>query len=97
MNVLTHLKTAASMTVVTIVLLGIAYPLAITGVAQVLFRDQANGQLVERNGRLVGSRLIGQPFTLGWLLLLAALGRGRRLRCRRVVRVESRADQQEAG
>ena len=37
MNVLTHLKTAASMTVVTIVLLGIAYPLAITGVAQVLF------------------------------------------------------------
>ena len=63
MNVLTHLKTAASMTVVTIALLGIAYPLAITGVAQVLFPDQANGQLLERNGRLVGSRLIGQPFT----------------------------------
>ncbi len=63
MNLLTHLKTAASMTVVTIVLLGVAYPLAITGVAQVLFPDRANGQLLERNGRFVGSRLIGQPFT----------------------------------
>jgi K+-transporting ATPase ATPase C chain len=63
MNVLTHLKTAALMRVVTIALLGVAYPLAMTAVAQVLFPDQANGQLLERNGRLVGSRLIGQPFT----------------------------------
>jgi K+-transporting ATPase ATPase C chain len=62
MNVLTHLKTAALMTLVTMALLGVAYPLVITGVAQVLFPDQANGQLLERNGRLVGSRLIGQPF-----------------------------------
>jgi potassium-transporting ATPase KdpC subunit len=63
MNVLSHLKTAASMTLVTMALLGVAYPLAITGVAHVLFPEQANGQLLERNGRLVGSRLIGQPFT----------------------------------
>jgi K+-transporting ATPase ATPase C chain len=58
-----HLVTAASMTVVTTVLLGIAYPLAVTGVAQVLFPDQANGQLVTRDGVVVGSRIIGQPFT----------------------------------
>jgi len=63
MNLFSHLKTAAAMTVVTIVLLGIVYPLAITGAAQVLFRDQANGQLIARHGRLVGSRIIGQPFT----------------------------------
>jgi K+-transporting ATPase ATPase C chain len=63
MSVLTHLKTAFLMTLVTMVLLGVAYPLTITGVAQVLFPEQANGQLLERNGRLVGSRLIGQPFT----------------------------------
>jgi K+-transporting ATPase ATPase C chain len=63
MGLLTHLRTAALMTLVTTLLLGVAYPLAVTGVAQVLFPDQANGQLIERHGRLVGSRIIGQPFT----------------------------------
>ncbi len=58
-----HLVTAALMTVVTTVLLGLVYPLAITGLAQVLFPDQANGQLIVRNGQVIGSRLIGQPFT----------------------------------
>jgi len=51
------------MTVVTTVLLGIIYPLVVTGLAQVLFRDKANGQLVVRNGEVVGSRIIGQAFT----------------------------------
>jgi K+-transporting ATPase ATPase C chain len=51
------------MTVVTTVLLGLLYPLAVTGVAQVLFPDKANGQLIDRNGVTVGSRIIGQPFT----------------------------------
>jgi potassium-transporting ATPase KdpC subunit len=63
MGMLTHLGTAIRMTVVTAALLGLVYPLAVTGLAQVLFPDQANGQLIERNGRLVGSRIIGQPFT----------------------------------
>jgi K+-transporting ATPase ATPase C chain len=51
------------MTVVTTVLLGLAYPLIVTGIAQVLFPDKANGQLIRRDGQLIGSRIIGQPFT----------------------------------
>jgi potassium-transporting ATPase KdpC subunit len=62
MNSTRNVATAVLMTVVTTVLLGLVYPLAITGIAQVLFRDKANGQLVERNGALVGSRIIGQGF-----------------------------------
>ncbi len=58
-----HLITALRMTVVTTVLLGVAYPLAVTGLAQVLFPEQANGQLITRDGVVVGARLIGQPFT----------------------------------
>ncbi|AFL88524.1 K+-transporting ATPase, C subunit [Terriglobus roseus DSM 18391] len=55
--------TACLYTVITAVLLGILYPLAITGLSRLLFRDKADGQLVQRNGELIGSRLIGQPFT----------------------------------
>lgn len=55
--------TAILMTIVTTILLGLAYPLVVTGLAQVFFKDKANGQLIERNGLVVGSRLIGQPFS----------------------------------
>lgn len=55
--------TAVLYTVITAVLLGIAYPLAITGIAQLTMRNRANGQLIEHNGQVVGSALIGQPFT----------------------------------
>ena len=63
MNVQKHLVTAVLMTLVTTVLLGLAYPLIVTVVAQALFPAQANGQLIVRNGRIIGSRLIGQPFS----------------------------------
>jgi K+-transporting ATPase ATPase C chain len=63
MRIRRNLVIAALMTVVTTVLLGLLYPLAVTGVAQVVFPDQANGQLIDRNGVTVGSRIIGQPFT----------------------------------
>jgi K+-transporting ATPase ATPase C chain len=51
------------MTLATTVLLGIVYPLVVTGLAQALFPQRANGELVEAGGKIVGSRLIGQPFT----------------------------------
>ena len=51
------------MVAVFTVLCGLAYPLAVTGVAQILFRDKANGSLVHRDGEAVGSRLIGQAFS----------------------------------
>ncbi len=58
-----HLSDALRMTVATTVLLGIVYPLLITGMSQLLFPAQATGELIRRNGIVVGSRLIGQPFT----------------------------------
>ena len=57
-----HLITAFLMTIVTTILLGVIYPLVITAMAQVLFRDKANGQIRYRNGKAIGSRIIGQPF-----------------------------------
>jgi K+-transporting ATPase ATPase C chain len=58
-----NLVTAILMTIVTTVLLGLIYPLVVTGIAQVIFPSKANGQLIERNGQLIGSRIIGQPFS----------------------------------
>lgn len=51
------------MTVVTTILLGLIYPLAVTVIAQLVFPDKANGQLIRRgDGTIIGSRIIGQPF-----------------------------------
>jgi potassium-transporting ATPase KdpC subunit len=58
-----NLITAILMTIAMTILLGLIYPLLITGLAQVLFRDKANGQIIVRNGEAIGSRLIAQPFT----------------------------------
>lgn len=58
-----NLVTAILMTVVTTILLGLVYPLAVTGLAQLIFPDKANGQMIVRNGEIVGSRIIGQPFS----------------------------------
>src|SRR5579864_4630409 len=57
-----NLITSVLMTVATTILLGIIYPLVVTGLAQALFRDKANGQLITRNGTVIGSRIIGQTF-----------------------------------
>ncbi len=62
MNLLKHLYPAIAMTVVLTVLVGVIYPYAITGLAQVLFKEKAQGSLIMREGKVVGSRLIGQPF-----------------------------------
>ena len=63
MNITRNLIAAVLMTLVTTILLGGVYPLAITAAAQLLFPHQANGQMIERDGKVVGSSLIGQGFS----------------------------------
>ncbi len=64
-----HIITAILYTIVTTVIFGVLYPFAVTGAAQLLFRDKANGQLIHTSGpdgqpgQIVGSRIIGQPFS----------------------------------
>lgn len=58
-----NLLIALWFTLVTTVIFGVLYPLAITGLAQVFFPYRANGQLIERNGKIMGSKIIGQSFT----------------------------------
>jgi len=58
-----NLRIALLMTLVTTILFGLLYPLAVTGLGQLFFPSQANGGLVVRNGQIAGSRLIGQPFS----------------------------------
>lgn len=59
---LTSIRPAFTLTILFALLLGIVYPLTITGIGQVLFPHQANGSLIEQQGKLVGSSLIGQGF-----------------------------------
>ncbi len=59
----TNLLISLWFTLVTTVMFGLIYPLAVTGFSQLLFPGKANGQLIEKNGKLVGSRIIGQAFT----------------------------------
>ena len=56
-------KIAVRFTLLTAVVLGILYPLAVTGIGHLAFRNQAEGDLIVVNGQVTGSRLIGQNFT----------------------------------
>jgi potassium-transporting ATPase KdpC subunit len=58
-----QLLVSVRFTLVTAILLGIAYPLAVTGFAHVTMRDKANGQLITQNGKVIGSRILAQSFT----------------------------------
>ena|ERR1700676_2578707 len=58
-----NLKISILMTIATTILLGIVYPFAVTALAQLIFPREANGELITRNGKIVGSGLIGQPFS----------------------------------
>jgi potassium-transporting ATPase KdpC subunit len=61
-----NLRIAILMTLVTTVIFGLLYPLAVTGLSQLLFPAQANGGMILQRGQVVGSRLIGQPFSSAW-------------------------------
>jgi potassium-transporting ATPase KdpC subunit len=63
LNILKQIFPAAAMTVVLTVLLGVIYPFVVTVLAQVIFPRQAAGSLIEKDGKVIGSSLIGQPFT----------------------------------
>jgi potassium-transporting ATPase KdpC subunit len=58
-----NLVTSILMTIVTTILLGIVYPIVVTGFSQLLFPEKSNGSLIHKGGTVIGSGLIGQPFT----------------------------------
>jgi len=62
MNLFKHIYPAVALTIVLTVLLGIIYPIVVTGLSELLFMEKARGSLIEREGKVIGSRLIGQPF-----------------------------------
>jgi K+-transporting ATPase ATPase C chain len=61
-----HLRIAILMTFVTTLIFGLIYPLAVTGLSQLFFPAQANGGMIAHHGQVVGSVLIGQPFSADW-------------------------------
>ena len=67
-----HLRPALVSLLLLTLITGVAYPLVVTGVAQVVFPHQANGSLIVRDGRTIGSALIGQPFDEATMLRIGA-------------------------
>jgi K+-transporting ATPase ATPase C chain len=65
MNLFKHIYPAIALTIVLTVLVGIVYPFVMTGLSELLFKEKARGSLIEREGKVIGSRLIGQPFKGG--------------------------------
>lgn len=61
-----HIRPALTMLLLLTILTGLVYPLAVTGLAHVLFPDQASGTLIVRDGKVIGSKLIGQHFNKPW-------------------------------
>lgn len=62
-NTLSHLVTSILYTIVTVIVLGLIYPIVMTGLGMLIFPHQANGSFVESNGKVVGSEIIGQLWT----------------------------------
>jgi K+-transporting ATPase ATPase C chain len=62
MNMLKQIYPAVALTIVLTVLVGVVYPFVVTGLSELLFKEKARGSLIEREGKVMGSRLIGQPF-----------------------------------
>jgi K+-transporting ATPase ATPase C chain len=62
MNLSKHIYPAVALTIVLTVLLGIIYPLVVRGLSELFFNEKASGTLIEKEGKVIGSRLIGQPF-----------------------------------
>ena len=62
MNLSKQIYPAVALTIVLTVLAGIIYPFVMTGLSDLLFKEKARGSLIERDGKVIGSRLIGQPF-----------------------------------
>ena len=62
-SLLANLRVSVLITLATTVIFGLLYPLGVTSVAQIFFPHQANGSLIEKNGQIVGSKLIGQTFS----------------------------------
>ena len=106
---LKQLRPAIAFIIALTLIVGVAYPLAMTGIAGVLFPYQAQGGLVQRDGKTIGSMLIGQQFSERSLLSRPALGHDRprsgrpveincgALQCRQLDGCEPWSDQQGVG
>ncbi len=93
-----NLITAVLYTVATTVLLGLVYPLVVTAVSQMLFKDKANGQLLQKNGVVIGSAILAQPFSGAAIFSPTAFsGRDQRLRREQFLSYQLWSHKSEAG